>query len=204
MNTNNIIILIIFSILLSGCLDSRSTTNTSEITVSETMISEHTPEPTPYVSNIDERWVRDFIDIVNSERFTEYTKLSNKMWSSMALNAIARERFNKMSKRPYTSHFEADMDMYNTGEEILFPDGFTPKEYVSQLKTKAPIHWNGLIDPKIKNYGFYFEEGNTLSIIQPCSITEITDINVDEKEYLKSFGCETVETRATWLVIELS
>lgn len=148
---------------------------------------------------IDEKWVLNFLTIVNNERVKKglpSMKLSNQ------LNNIASIRFKKMMENPFISHYGADA--YNVGEVVFYPDGFTEQNYVDDIQKNAYLHWDLLMYPVFTQYGFHIEEGPTLAVYEPCSVTEIPGPNIDEKEFFRKQGCSTKVSNSVWLVIDMT
>jgi uncharacterized protein YkwD len=160
---------------------------------------------------INSTWVSQFFSIVNQYRqSTGAPPLQYCPW----LDNFAHIRFETMIQNPAISHYGFDQD-YNeylgqyqdflsVGEEVLYPDGYTPKDYVQFLQSEAPIHWNGLLDSNYMYYGYYIGYGPTYAIIGSCPVTEILGPNINVPQYLQSHGCSVEIENSTWLVIELS
>jgi len=90
------------------------------------------------------------------------------------LDNFAHIRFETMIQNPTISHYGFDLD-YNKylgqyryflylliGEEVLYPDGYTPNEYVQYMQSNASIHWRGLIDATYTYYGYYIGYGQLM------------------------------------------
>jgi uncharacterized protein YkwD len=160
---------------------------------------------------INSTWVFQFFSIVNQYRqLTGATPLQYCPW----LDNFAHIRFETMIQNPAISHYGFDQD-YNeylgqyqdflsVGEEVLYPDGYTPKDYVQFLQSEAPIHWEGLLNSNYIYYGYYIGYGPTYAIIGSCPVTEIPGPNINVPQYLQSHGCSVEIENGTWLVIELS
>jgi len=117
-----------------------------------------------------------------------------------------------MIQNPEISHYGFDQDFNEyfsqyqdllVSEEVLYPDGYTPKGYVQVLQSEAPIHWEGLLDANYTYYGYYIGYGPTYAIIGSCPVTEIVG-SVNVPQYFQSYGCSVELENSTWLVIELS
>jgi len=159
---------------------------------------------------INSTWVFQFFSIVNQYRqSTGAPPLQYCPW----LDNFAHIRFETMIQNPVISHYGFDQD-YNeylsqyqdflsVSEEVLYPDGYTPKDYVQLLQSEAPIHWNGLLDYNYMYYGYYIGYGPTYAIIGSCPVTEIVG-SIDVPQYFQSHGCSVELENDTWLVIELS
>jgi len=160
---------------------------------------------------INSTWVFQFFSIVNQYRqSTGAPPLQYCPW----LDNFAHIRFETMIQNPAISHYGFDQD-YNeylsqyqdflsVGEEVLYPNGYTPKDYVQYMQSNAPIHWEGLLNSNYMYYGYYIGYGPTYAIIGSCSVTEIPGPNINVPQYLQSYGCSVDIENDTWLVIELS
>ena len=162
---------------------------------------------------INSTWVFQFFSIVNQYRQSiGAPPLQYCPW----LDNFAHIRFETMIQNPAISHYGFDWD-YNEylsqyqnfmylliGEEVLYPDGYTPDEYVQYMQSNASIHWKGLIDATYTYYGYYIGYGPTYAIIGSCPVTEIPSPNINVPQYLQSYGCSVELENDTWLVIELS
>jgi len=160
---------------------------------------------------INSTWVFQFFSIVNQYRqSTGAPPLQYCPW----LDNFAHIRFETMIQNPAISHYGFDQD-YNeylsqyqdflsVGEEVLYPNGYTPKDYVQYMQSNAPIHWEGLLNSNYMYYGYYIGYGPTYAIIGSCSVTEIPGPNINVPQYLQSHGCSVDIENDTWLVIELS
>jgi len=160
---------------------------------------------------------------INSTRVFQFFSIVNQYRQSNGapplqycpwLDNFAHIRFETMIQNPAISHYNFDQD-YNeylsqyqsfllVGEEVLYPDGYTPDKYVQILQSEAPIHWNGLIDSNYTYYGYYIGYGPTYAIIGSCPVTEIPGPNINIPQYFQSYGCSSELENDTWLVIELS
>lgn len=160
---------------------------------------------------INSTWVFQFFSIVNQYRQSiGAPPLQYCPW----LDNFAHIRFETMIQNPAISHYGFDQDFseylsqYQSflipGEEVLYPSGYTPSEYVQYMQSNAPIHWEGLIDVTYTYYGYYIGYGPDYVIIGSCPVTEIPGPNINVPQYLKSYGCSVELENDTWLVIELS
>ena len=162
---------------------------------------------------INSTWVFQFFSIVNQYRQSNGAPpLQYCPW----LDNFAHIRFETMIQNPTISHynFDQDFDRYLNqyqnslslliGEEVLYPDGYTPSDYIQILQSEAPIHWEGLIDSNYTYYGYYIGYGPTYAIIGSCPVTEIPGPNINIPQYFQSYGCSVEIENSTWLVIELS
>jgi len=162
---------------------------------------------------INSTWVFQFFSIVNQYRKSiGAPPLQYCPW----LDNFAHIRFETMIQNPAISHYGFDQDFNEyfsqyqnslsllIGEEVLYPDGYTPDEYVQDMKSNAPIHWEGLMDSNYTYYGYYIGYGPTYVIIGSCPVTEIPGPNINVPQYFQSYGCSVELENSTWLVIELS
>jgi len=159
---------------------------------------------------INSTWVFQFFNIVNQYRqSTGAPPLQYCPW----LDNFAQIRFETMIQNPEISHYGFDQD-YNeflsqyqdflsVSEEVLYPDGYNPKDYVQFLQSEAPVHWEGLLDSNYMYYGYYIGYGPTYAIIGSCPVTEIVG-SINVTQYFQSHGCSVEIENSTWLVIELS
>ena len=119
-----------------------------------------------------------------------------------------------MITNPAISHYGYDEDFQKylsqyryiliPGEEVLYPGGDTPSQYVQYMINNAPIHWRGLMDSNYTYYGYYIGYGPDYVIIGSCPVTEIPGPNINIPQYYQSYGCQYMLENVTWLVIELS
>jgi len=160
---------------------------------------------------INSTWVFQFFSIVNQYRQSiDAPPLQYCPW----LDNFAHIRFETMIQNPAISHygFDRDFDEYLSqyqnfllvGEEVLYPDGYTPKDYVQILQSEAPLHWEELMNSNYMYYGYYIDYGPDYIIIGSCPVTEIPGPNINVPQYFKSYGCSVELENDTWLVIELS
>jgi len=206
-----IILLIIFVVFnnLSYIKQILKTLQTSINNISTTIQSTITStQPT-----INSTWVFQFFSIVNQYRQSiGAPPLQYCPW----LDNFAYVRFETMIQNPAISHYGFDQDFneyfsqyqnylsLSIGEEVLYPDGYTPDEYVQDMQSSAPIHWEGLIDANYTYYGYYIGYGPDYVIIGSCPVTEIPGPNINVPQYFQSYGCSVELENDTWLVIELS
>jgi len=160
---------------------------------------------------INSTWVFQFFSIVNQYRQSiGAPPLQYCPW----LDNFAHIRFETMIQNPAISHYGFDQDFseylsqYQSflipGEEVLYPSGYTPSEYVQYMQSNAPIHWEGLIDVTYTYYGFYIGYGPSYATSDSCPVTEIPGPNINVPQYYQSYGCSAELENSTWLVIELS
>jgi hypothetical protein len=90
------------------------------------------------------------------------------------------------------------------GEVVFFPDGFTADGYAGQTQTTAPGHWQELTDGALSYYGFYLEQGPTISVGSSCPVTEIPGPNINITQFDLDAGCQPILGTGTWLVIDLA
>ncbi len=157
-------------------------------------------------SPIDDKWVNQFFSDVSAVRGTQYQYCP-------VLSELAELRYATSVKNYEISHYDYEADIqrffgtYYYGylmEEVLYPDNFYPSDYVENMKREAPIHWQGLMDPKFKYYGYYLGKGPTYRIKQPCPVTEITTGGINVTEFFLNHRCSISIVNATWFVIELA
>ncbi|GAB6943288.1 hypothetical protein JCM14467A_00700 [Vulcanisaeta sp. JCM 14467] len=165
----------------------------------------------PQSVSIGPSWVGQFISIVNQYRAGEGAPpLQYCPW----LSNFAQVRLNTMAMDPAISHYgyEEDYQEYLsqyqsfliTGEEALFPSGYTPSQYVQYMINNAPIHWRGLMNPNYTYYGYCIGYGPSYVVVGSCPVTEIPGPGINIPQYFQSMGCQVELKNTTWLVIELS
>jgi len=163
-------------------------------------------------SVINNTWAEQFFENVSLIRGSPYYYCQN-------LSDFAKVRFNTMVTNYGISHYGYDQDFdriygttYNTyiGEEVLYPRGYTPKAYISELETSAPLHWNALVNKTFVYYGYDIQNGPAYVIYgpnggySPCPTTEIPGPNINISQYFAQYGCTVATENETWFVIELS
>jgi len=163
-------------------------------------------------SVINNTWAEQFFENVSLIRGSPYYYCQN-------LSDFAKVRFNTMVTNYGISHYGYDQDFdriygttYNTyiAEEVLYPSGYTPKAYVSELETSAPLHWNILVNKTFVYYGYDIQNGPAYVIYgpnggySPCPTTEIPGPNINISQYFAQYGCTVATEDETWFVIELS
>ena len=107
-----------------------------------------------------------------------------------------------MVENPEISHY--GIVTYNVGEEVLYPAGFTPQNYITNVQNTAPLHWQGLVNPMFSYYGYYIGSGPTVGITGSCPTTEIPGPNINVTEFFQQQGCQTEMMTSTWLVIDMN
>jgi hypothetical protein len=163
-------------------------------------------------TSVNDAWVAQFFAAVSSARGNSYS-------SCTSLSNFAKVRFNTMSANYGISHYGYDQDfqsyygtIYNTyfGEEVLYPSGYSPSGYVSDIQSSAPLHWQELASNNYNYYGYDIQSGPTYEIYGPdggyalCPVTEIPGPNINVSQYFASYGCSVVVSNQTWFVIELA
>lgn len=161
-----------------------------------------------YGPMLDRSWVNQFFDNVSEERGMRYTLCPS-------LSDFAELRFKTMmsGENYWVSHYGNREDSaiflggayyYYTGEEVLYPRGYTPKDYAQNLRSTAQFHWQGMMDNSYSYYGYYLSSGPTVSVYDPCSVREITGPDVDARQLYGQHGCRISISDDVWLVLELS
>jgi hypothetical protein len=89
------------------------------------------------------------------------------------------------------------------GEVVFFPSGFSPDSYASYVQNSAPLHWQVLMDPSLKSFGFYVGLGPTYEITNGCGSTEIPGPNINESQFFSQNGCQYTIQNGVWLVVDL-
>jgi hypothetical protein len=188
------------------------TTDSKQISATTSSVSTQPNSALTYTqSTIDPAWVSQFIGIVNQYRQSSGAPpLQYCQW----LSIFAYVRLETMIQNPAISHYGFNQDLgeylsqYQSflmvGEEVLYPSGYTPSEYVQKLQSQAPLHWEELIDGNYTYYGYYIGHRLAYVIVGSCPVTEIPGPNIDIPQYLQSYRCSVELENTTWLVIELS
>jgi len=150
-------------------------------------------------------WVKTFIQAVNKER--NATALSE----NKTLDAFAAHRYNTLRKEYDISdfNFTGDYDSYfhtanvTVFEEILYPQGQDPATFPRFLYQNAPGHWEGLMQPKFTQYGYFFGIGPTVVVGPGCSATEIPGPNINITQYVIDHNCNYIVADQIWFIIIL-
>jgi len=172
----------------------------------------------PNISGINSAWVGLFFDAVNSKRLNLTLQPLNYC---PALSDFARLRTATMLNGTnwMIAHygFEQDLDSWlnSTGEYFDFPSGqllfaeqvygFTsyeaPKDFLQELKERAPVHYEGLFDPGLKYYGFFVSKGPVVVITVPAGYSGPAEAFPGEN--LSTLPGSTVK-QGLWIVVEMS
>ena len=164
-------------------------------------------------------WATQFFQNVSSERGTQYNYCP-------VLSQFAQTRFNTMAANYGISHYgyAQDFDKYwpngytygnliYTGfaEEVFFPTGQTPNQYVSYVMTQAPAHWELLLNSSLIYYGYYIGNGPAYEILGPddgygglCPVTEIPGPNINISQFFAQYGCSVQVSNQEYFVIEIA
>ena len=160
---------------------------------------------------INSTWASNFFANVSAQRSTSYLYCQN-------LSAFAKTRFNTMVSNYGISHYGYDQDfesfygnVYNTyfAEEVFYPSG-TPPDFVSEVISTAPLHWQLLANKTFTYYGYYLQNGPTYVIYGPdngyqsCPVTEIPGPNINIPQYFAQYGCSVAVENETWFVVEIA
>ena len=148
---------------------------------------------------INSQWVDSFMSIVNAQRQQAGLR---PLAENQVLDGTAKTRFDTMITHYQISHYGADN--LNIGEVVFYPEGFSPKDYATNLQSTAPLHWQLLLDPQLGVYGYHIETGPTVETIGSCSVSEIPGPDIDEVQFFQQHGCQTTSGDSTWLVIDLN
>ncbi len=144
-----------------------------------------------------------FIGAVNAKRAVPLTENPN-------LDQFAAIRFGNLTSHYQISHYGFDQDFKTFfagqsigGTEEYFAPDTTPNDFALSVQQAAPAHWQGLVDPTYKKFGFYIGVGPDYQINQPCSVSEIVG-SVNQTQLLIQNGCTFRIYNATYVVFELS
>jgi hypothetical protein len=161
---------------------------------------------------INNTWATQFFDNVSAERNMTYNFCPS-------LNAFATIRFYTMESHYQISHYGYNADLNRTygidyniyfGEEIFYPAGYSPSQFVSQIREQAPLHWTLLANPEYTQYGYHIQNGTTYVIYGPdggaqsCPQTEVPGPNINVSQYFAQYGCTVRPSNSTWFVIEMA
>jgi hypothetical protein len=160
---------------------------------------------------INKTWVDQFISIVNSYRSKNDEE---PLIYSVTLSNFSAIRFSTMSqgKDFEISHYGFDQNFNSffggqnieVGEEVFYPLGATPEEYVNMLIHGAPNHWSLLMDASMRYYGFYIGYAPSVATQGSCAIQEISQANINVSQYFIENGCTPIVINTVWLVIDLA
>ena len=163
---------------------------------------------------INGTWATQFFSGLNTYRVSSGAQA---LTYCPVLSSFAKVRFNTMVQNYAISHYGYNQDfssffgtIYNTAfaEEVFYPSGYTPANYLTNVQQSAPIHWQGLIDSTYGSYGFYIASGPTYEISGPngaaCQTTEIPGPNINIPQFFAQYGCTVQIMNQSWFVIELA
>ncbi len=134
------------------------------------------------------------------------------MQESQQLDSFASLRFSDLVAHYQVTHYgySQDFESYfgdysglSGTEEYFYPSGNSPAGFVSYLRDKAPVHYQGLLDGTYTQYGFFIGSGPVYNINEPCPVSEIVG-SVNESQFLSQNGCSYSIGTTTWLVVELT
>lgn len=167
---------------------------------------------------INSSWATAFFSNVSKQRGEAYNYCAN-------LSDFAKIRFNTIVQNYGISHYGYAEDFNRTwpngivygdeiyqgfGEEVFYPAGYTPSNYVQYVIADAPLHWQELIDTNLTAYGYYIGNGPAYEILGPnggyteCPVTEIPGPNINISQYFAEYGCSVETANMTYFVIELA
>lgn len=167
---------------------------------------------------INGTWATAFFSNVSKERGSQYTYCAN-------LSTFANKRFNTMAQNYGISHYGYSQDFnstwpygvqvgdeiyYGFGEEVFYPSGYNASNYVQQVITTAPLHWQELADTNYTSYGYYIGNGPAYEILGPdggyqeCPVTEIPGPNINIQQYFAQYGCSVETSNLTYFVLEIA
>jgi uncharacterized protein YkwD len=210
--------IIIFIIMIASAVTNQNTINSFNAALSS--INNAIGSTINAISNsisgpqINGTWANQFFSGLNSYRTSSGT---HALGYCPILSSFAKVRFNTMSQNYELSHYGYDQDfasyfgtIYGVAfaEEVFYPSGYTPTNYLTNIQQSAPIHWTGLIDSTYNSYGFYIAYGPNYEISGPggsaCPVTEIPGPNINIPQYFAQYGCTVQVTNQSWFVIELA
>jgi hypothetical protein len=225
------VILIIFAIIIlaglslhvSAFLKTSSNLGSSNYSLVNNSLSDigkisNTIGPTLLPPTINGTWATAFFSNVSTQRGEPYTYCAN-------LSTFAKTRFNTMAQNYGISHYGYSEDFnktwpygveygdeiyYGFGEEVFYPSGYNASNYVQQIITTAPLHWQELENDNLTTYGYYIANGPAYEILGPdggysaCPVTEIPGPNINISQYFAQYGCSVETANLTYFVIELA
>ncbi|HYC26711.1 MAG TPA: hypothetical protein VEB67_01665, partial [Nitrososphaerales archaeon] len=103
--------------------------------------------------------------------------------------------------RQAAAFFGDTVSSYN--EEILYPSSFTPYQFAAYLGQSAPGHWNELTNPSYRQFGYFLGTGPAV-VVNDCSVTEITSMNINITQFAIQHGCDYKVQNVIYLIIVLS
>ena len=151
-----------------------------------------------FQNQINSKWIASFISLVNSNR-------TYALSESSEMDSLAGSRFTTMIEdgHYYITHYGAGGGDF--GEVVFYPSGSTPLEYVNQLKTEDPLHWQLLVSTRFSSYGYHIGNGPDIEAEGYCNApNELPGPGINVSQWLTSYGCTPVVINTTWLVIDLS
>ncbi len=150
-------------------------------------------------------WVKAFFQTINQQRN------GTSLTENRTLDEFAAFRYNTIRAQYQISdyNFTQDYDEFFGAhgpqilEEILYPNNRNPTTYPGYLKTNAPGHYSGLVDPAYTQYGYFFGSGPSVDIGPGCPATEIPGPNINITQYVISHGCTYVIADEIWFIVIL-
>lgn len=218
-----IIILASLSLHVSAYLKTNSSLGSSNYSLVNTSLGDigkisNTISSTLSSPTINETWATAFFSNVSKQRGEPYSYCAN-------LSTFAKTRFNTMSQNYGISHYGYSEDFnktwpygvrygnqiyYGFGEEVFYPSGYNASNYLQQIITTAPLHWQELANNNLSTYGYYIGDGPAYEILGPdggytsCPVTEIPGPNINISQYFAQYGCSVETAKLTYFVIELA
>jgi len=163
------------------------------------------PYPGATSPMIDATWVHTFVGLVNAGRG------AIPLSEDAALDAFAQSRFETAVTQYEISDFgfDAQAAAFTNGtgtvlnEEILYPNGTSPSDFVTYLRATAPGHWNELTSGVYSRYGYFVASGPAVAFSQACPVKEVIGRNVNITQLAIQNGCQYKVENELWLLIVL-
>ncbi len=184
--------------------------------VQTTTSSIPTTTTTIYETSQNTTWATEFFQNVSSTRGALYRYCP-------LLSRFSQTRFETMSANYELSHYGYAQDFgtywpegytyngltyYAFVEEVFYPVNQSPSEFVSQIVSSAPEHWQGLANRNITDYGYYFATGPTYEVLGPaggmCPVTEIPSAGINIPQFFAQYNCTVKTSNQTYFVMELA
>jgi hypothetical protein len=153
-------------------------------------------------------WVDAFMDKVDQARGGQ------PLIENATLNEFAALRFKDASAGYQISDYNLTVDenaffgpgpySQSIAEFLLYPGIFSPITYPGFLSEYAVGHWNGLLDAKYAQFGYFVGEASYYDVSIPCPVYEIPGAGVNITQFFQQHGCTTMVAATTWLVVILA
>jgi uncharacterized protein YkwD len=163
---------------------------------------------TPSSSQIGSSWVFQFMNDTNQYRST------SPLTYDPSLDNFSEIRFQSMVANYQISHYGFDQDVASyfgqvshqiaVGEVVYFPVGTSPEQYLQEIQSDSPGHWQTMMDTSYHNFGYYIGQGPAYEVDKNCPTVEVPGPNINESQYFAAQGCTFTIVNTTWLVIDFT